>query len=86
MARRSSMKVFLTKKLRLIATLAAISLAVTAARAQTAAARILSAANSFLSTLDAKQRRSVLYAFDDEQQRHAGQTSRRALCPVVASA
>jgi hypothetical protein len=69
MARRSSMKVFLTKKPRLVATLAAISLAMTAARAQTATARSVSAANTFLSTLDAKQRRSVLYAFDDEQQR-----------------
>ena len=29
----------------------------------------MSAANAFLSTLDEKQRKSVLFAFDDEQQR-----------------
>src|SRR5579883_2615310 len=32
-------------------------------------ARIVSAANAFLQTLDAQQRQSVVYAFDDEQQR-----------------
>jgi hypothetical protein len=37
--------------------------------AQTATARIVKAANEFLSTLDQKQRQSVLFAFDDEQQR-----------------
>ena len=37
--------------------------------AQTPTARIVSAANAFLSTLDQKQRASVLFAFDDEQQR-----------------
>ena len=31
--------------------------------------QIVGAANSFLSTLDEKQRKSVLFAFDDEQQR-----------------
>ena len=40
-----------------------------AATAQTATSRIVSAANIFLSTLDDKQRQSVLFAFDDEQQR-----------------
>ena len=40
-----------------------------AAIAQTATPRIVSSANAFLSTLDAKQRQSVVYAFDDEQQR-----------------
>jgi len=39
------------------------------AMAQTPTARIVSAANAFLSTLDQKQRASVLFAFDDEQQR-----------------
>ena len=38
------------------------------AQGQTAA-RVSSAANSFLSTLDQKQRQSVLFAFDDAQQR-----------------
>src|ERR1043166_4409712 len=37
--------------------------------AQTATPRIVSAANGFLSTLDQKQRASVLFAFDDEKQR-----------------
>ena len=39
------------------------------ALAQTATSRIVSAANTFLSTLDQKQRQSVLFAFDDEKQR-----------------
>jgi len=46
-----------------------ISLPLGAVMAQTATSRIVSAANSFLSTLDDKQRQSVLFAFDDEQQR-----------------
>jgi hypothetical protein len=37
--------------------------------AQSETARIVSAANAFLSTLDAKQKGSVLFAFDDEKQR-----------------
>ena len=39
------------------------------AAAQSATTRIVSAANTFLSTLDEKQRKSVLFAFDDAQQR-----------------
>jgi Protein of unknown function (DUF3500) len=39
------------------------------AMAQTATSRIVNAANAFLSTLDDKQRQSVLFAFDDAQQR-----------------
>ena len=39
------------------------------ALAQTATSRIVSAANTFLSTLDQKQQQSVLFAFDDEKQR-----------------
>src|ERR1700682_1441599 len=46
-----------------------ILLSVTAALAQTATSRIVSAANRFLSTLDQKQRQSVAFAFDDEKQR-----------------
>ncbi|HEY1756205.1 MAG TPA: DUF3500 domain-containing protein [Bryobacteraceae bacterium] len=46
-----------------------ISLSLGVAMAQTATSRIVSAANTFLSTLDQKQRQSVLFAFDDEQQR-----------------
>src|SRR5215469_2640018 len=37
--------------------------------AQNPTARIVTAANSFLSTLDQNQRRSVLFAFSDEKQR-----------------
>ncbi|MGA3189651.1 MAG: DUF3500 domain-containing protein [Bryobacteraceae bacterium] len=48
-----------------IATLIAFSLEI--ATAQTA--KIVKAANSFLSTLDEKQRQSVLFAFNDEEQR-----------------
>jgi Protein of unknown function (DUF3500) len=36
---------------------------------QTATSRIVSAANAFLATLDQKQRQTVLFAFNDEQQR-----------------
>lgn len=39
------------------------------AAAQTATSRIVGAANAFLSSLDEKQRESVVFAFDDEQQR-----------------
>ncbi|HLX44680.1 MAG TPA: DUF3500 domain-containing protein [Bryobacteraceae bacterium] len=48
---------------------AVICLSVTAAMAQSATSRIVSAANTFLSTLEQKQRDSVLFAFDDEAQR-----------------
>jgi hypothetical protein len=46
-----------------------MSLSLAGAAAQTAAARIVKAANAFLSTLDDKQRQSVSFAYDDEQQR-----------------
>lgn len=46
-----------------------ISISLSAGMAQTATSRIVSAANTFLSTLDQKQRQSALFAFDDEQQR-----------------
>jgi hypothetical protein len=39
------------------------------ASAQTPTARIVSAANAYLKTLDDKQRQSVLFAYDDEEQR-----------------
>jgi hypothetical protein len=46
-----------------------ILLWIPAASAQSPAAKIVSAANKFLATLDEKQRQSVLFAFDDEEQR-----------------
>lgn len=50
------------------------------AAAQTATARIVKAAESFLATLDETQRKSVLFAFGDEQQR-----ARWSNCPVRMS-
>ncbi len=41
----------------------------TAALAQSTTAKIVATANTFLGTLDEKQRQSVLFAFEDEQQR-----------------
>jgi hypothetical protein len=52
-----------------IRTFLLISVSLSAAMAQTATSRIVSAANTFLSTLDQKQRQSVSFAFGDEQQR-----------------
>lgn len=52
-----------------VCALLVICLWISGAAAQTATARIVSAANAFLSTLDEKQRKSVMFAFDDEQQR-----------------
>jgi Protein of unknown function (DUF3500) len=54
---------------RSISALALMSLSVSTATAQTATARIVTAANSFLATLDQKQRGRVLFAYDDEEQR-----------------
>src|ERR1044071_7404773 len=49
--------------------LAVIGLAVGSAAAQTATSRVVGAARTFISTLDEKQRQSVLFAFDDREQR-----------------
>ncbi len=57
------------RTVRNIGALAVMSLSVNTALAQTATARIVNAANAFLSTLDLKQRGRVLFAFDDEEQR-----------------
>jgi hypothetical protein len=48
---------------------ALVLFSVCAAMAQPATSRIVNAANTFLSTLDQKQRQSVLFAFDDDAQR-----------------
>jgi len=48
---------------------ALMALSLSAAMAQTATSRIVSAANKFLATLDDKQRQSVLFAYNDEEQR-----------------
>ena len=52
-----------------VCALAFIVVSMNAAVVQTKTSRIVSAANAFLSTLDQKQRQSVLFAFDDEKQR-----------------
>src|SRR6266404_3961424 len=52
-----------------ILALGLMCLPVNAPLAQTTTSRIVSAANTFLSTLDQKQRQSVQFAFDDEKQR-----------------
>ena len=57
--------------------LAATCFWLTAATAQTATSQMVSAANTFLSTLDDKQRQSVLFPFDDEQSGLVGPTSRQ---------
>lgn len=54
---------------RSICVLALTCLAVNATMAQTPTSRIVSAANTFLSTLDQPQRGKVLFAFNDEKQR-----------------
>ena len=59
----------LLRRLCSLAALAVVSLSVTAATPPTETSRIVSAADAFLATLDAKQRQSVMYAFNDEQQR-----------------
>jgi Protein of unknown function (DUF3500) len=46
-----------------------IFLRVSGAATETRTAKIVSAANAFLATLDQKQRQTVLFAFNDEQQR-----------------
>ncbi len=63
------MNLFPIRMLRTIAAVAAIWLSVITVSAQTATARIVRAANTFLSTLTEKQRQTVLFSFDDEQQR-----------------
>lgn len=54
---------------RVVCALAMLCLTAHAADAQTVTSRMVRAANDFLSTLDQKQRHSVMFAFDDEQQR-----------------
>jgi hypothetical protein len=54
---------------RAVALLVLMAAPVAAAAAPTPSARMTAAANAFLATLDAKQRQSVLYPFDDVKQR-----------------
>src|SRR4051794_37651731 len=52
-----------------VAALAVICLSLTRAQEKTATSRIVSAANTFLATLDQTQRQTVLFSFDDQEQR-----------------
>jgi hypothetical protein len=63
------MKARWVRSVRHIHVLVLIGLSVSAGVAQTATSRIVTAANTFVSTLDERQRQKVLFAFDDEQQR-----------------
>src|ERR1700758_4135904 len=63
------MNCFSKRALRAVCVSAAIWLFMTAATAQTATSRMVSAANKLLATLSEQQRKSVLYAFDDDEQR-----------------
>ena len=54
---------------RAFGTVLVICASVQVAAAQSATARIVDAADSFLSSLSEEQRQSVLYSFDDEEQR-----------------
>lgn len=54
---------------RIFAAGALIGLSISVALAQTPAAKIVTAANQFISTLDEKQRQSFLFAYNDEEQR-----------------
>jgi len=60
---------------------ALLCLSLTAVRAQTATSRMVSAANTFLSTLDGKQRQTVLFSFDDEEQRRRWSNFPTAVVP-----
>jgi hypothetical protein len=57
------------KAIRVLPLFGLILIALPGAVAQTPTSRIVNAANAFLATLDTKQKQTVLFAFDDEQQR-----------------
>jgi Protein of unknown function (DUF3500) len=66
---KSSMLIVRALRTMKLYALILICLPLTSAIAETATSRMVSAANTFLSTLDQKQRLSVVFAFDNEQQR-----------------
>jgi Protein of unknown function (DUF3500) len=63
------MKARCMRSVRHIHVFVLVGLSVSAGVAQTATSRIVTAANTFVSTLDEQQRKKVMFAFDDEQQR-----------------
>jgi hypothetical protein len=67
--KENRMRVVLTSAIRCAAAFVAICSAANTVPAQDATSRMVSAANTFLSTLNEKQRQSVLFAYSDEEQR-----------------
>jgi Protein of unknown function (DUF3500) len=65
----NGMRLFSNEIIRSIAVSSTIWFSLIATTAQTPTSRIVSAAHHFLSTLNEQQRQTVLFAFDDEQQR-----------------
>jgi hypothetical protein len=63
------MNLKLLRTMRAMCVLSIVYLSASVAMAQPVTSRIVRAANDFISTLDGQQRKSVLFAFDDEQQR-----------------
>lgn len=63
------MNCFFIRTARRMRGLLLMCVCLTPALAQTATSRMVTAANAFLSTLDAKQRQSVLFSYDDNEQR-----------------
>ncbi|HZU34208.1 MAG TPA: DUF3500 domain-containing protein [Candidatus Angelobacter sp.] len=63
------MNIFSVRMVRGVCALALVYLSASVAVAQSSTARIVGAANTFLSTLNAQQRQKVLFPFDDEKQR-----------------
>jgi hypothetical protein len=63
------MNCFSKRTFRGLLILVLVCSSLTYVNAQTATARIVNAANTFLATLDANQRQKVLFAFDDQKQR-----------------
>ena len=63
------MSVLSAKAIRVVGALAVVSSSMAGATTQTATSRSVNAAKTFLSTLDENQRKSVLFAFNDEKQR-----------------
>jgi Protein of unknown function (DUF3500) len=63
------MNILSMKAIRVVSASAVVCSSLAAATTQTATSRMVNAANTFLSTLDETQRKSVLFAFDDDNQR-----------------
>jgi Protein of unknown function (DUF3500) len=64
MLKRNPMRITPTARASIL-----LLLSLSAATSETATSRTVAAAKNFLSTLDARQRQTVLYAFDDDKQR-----------------